>query len=140
MSSEYSNIFKHPIRIFQSRFWHSLFSLILHNIFYLLFQKVSPYEPLHWTKTKAQISFGVTAKLISAFVFATRKVQSLFFLNPKFQVSSCLLWLYSPVCVIPGRNPNCWFSHAQAHILFLGCNMGILLFGFRTFKAGIDCL
>ena len=23
----------------------------------------------------------------------------------------------SPVCVGPGRNPNCWFSHAQAHIL-----------------------
>ena len=33
----------------------------------------------------------VTAKLISAFVFATRIVQSLFFLNPKFQVSSLLL-------------------------------------------------
>ena len=35
--------------------------------------------------TKAQISFAVTAKLISAFVFATRVVQSLYFLNPKFQ-------------------------------------------------------
>ena len=33
----------------------------------------------------------VTAKLISAFVFATRIVQSLYFLNPKFQVSSDLL-------------------------------------------------
>ena len=38
-------------------------------------------------KTKTQISFTVTAKLISAFVFATRIVQSLFFLNPKFQGS-----------------------------------------------------
>ena len=28
-----------------------------------------------------------TAKLISAFVFATRIVQSLYFLNPKFQAS-----------------------------------------------------
>ena len=36
---------------------------------------------------------------ICAFVFATRIVQSLFFLNPKFQVSSHLLRLYSPVCV-----------------------------------------
>ena len=53
-----------------------------------------------------QISFMVTAKLISAFVFATRIVQSLFFLNPKFQASSHPLWLYSPVCVGPGRKPR----------------------------------
>ena len=52
-----------------------------------------------YAKTKTQISFAVTAKLISAFVFATRIVQSLYFLNPKFQASSHLLWLYSPVCV-----------------------------------------
>ena len=45
----------------------------------------------------------VTAKLISAFVFETRIKQSLFFLNPKFQASSHLLWLHSPVCVGPGR-------------------------------------
>ena len=25
---------------------------------------------------------------------------------------------YSLVCVRPGRNPNCWFSHAQAHFTF----------------------
>ena len=31
-------------------------------------------------------------------------VQSLYFLNPKFQASIHLLWLYSPVCVEPGRN------------------------------------
>ena len=41
-------------------------------------------------ETKTQISFAVTAKLISAFVFATRIVQSLHFLNPKFQASSHL--------------------------------------------------
>ena len=29
--------------------------------------------------------------------------QTLFYLNPKFQVSSHLLWLCSPVCVGPGR-------------------------------------
>ena len=34
------------------------------------------------------------------------KVQSLYFLNPKFQASSLLLWLYSPVCVRPGRTPR----------------------------------
>ena len=42
-------------------------------------------------------------QLISAFVFATRIVQSLYFLNAKFQASSHLQWLYSPVCVGPGR-------------------------------------
>ena len=41
-------------------------------------------------------------KLISAFVFATRVVQFLFFLNPKFQASNLLLRLYRPVCVTPG--------------------------------------
>ena len=59
-----------------------------------------------YAKTKTQISFAVTAKLISAFVFATRLVQSLYFLIPKFQASSHLLWLYSPVCVRPGRKPR----------------------------------
>ena len=31
---------------------------------------------------------------------------TLFYLNPKFQASSHLLWLYSPVCVRPGRKPR----------------------------------
>ena len=45
------------------------------------------YEPPH-EKAKSAYSFAVTAKLICAFVFATRIVQFLFYLNPKFQVSS----------------------------------------------------
>ena len=49
---------------------------------------------------------AVTAQLISAFVFAIRIVKSLYYLNPKFQASSHLLWLYSPVCVGPGRKPR----------------------------------
>ena len=61
---------------------------------------------LAYAKTKTQISFAVTAKLISVIVFATRKVQSLPFLNPKFQVPSYLQWLSSPVCVGPGRKPR----------------------------------
>ena len=71
------------------------------------------YEPRHektvffaYAKTKTQISFAVTAKLISAFLFATRIVQSLYFLNLKFQASSHLLWLYGPVCVGLGRKPR----------------------------------
>ena len=48
----------------------------------------------------------VTAQLISAFVFAPLIVQTLYLLNPKFQASSHLLWLYSMVCVGPGRKPR----------------------------------
>ena len=44
--------------------------------------------------------------LVSAFVFAIRIVQSLYYLNLKFQASSHLLWSYSPVCVGPGRKPR----------------------------------
>ena len=47
-----------------------------------------------------------TEKLISAFVFATRIVQSLFFLKPKFQSSRLFMKLYRPVCVRPGRKPQ----------------------------------
>ena len=49
-----------------------------------------------YAKKKTQISFAVTAKLISAFVFATQIVQSLYFLNQKIQASGHLLWLYTP--------------------------------------------
>ena len=59
-----------------------------------------------YVKTKTQTSCAVTAQLISAFVTATRMVQSLYFLNPKFQASSFLLWLQSLVCVGPGRKPR----------------------------------
>ena len=66
-----------------------------------------------YAKTKTQISFAVTAKLISAFVSVTLIVQSLTFLNPKFQASSHLLWLYSPVWV---GNPEDRFSHNGAQL------------------------
>ena len=59
-----------------------------------------------YAKTKTQISFAVTAKLISASVFTRRIVQFLYYINTKFQASSHLLWLYSPVCVRPGRQPR----------------------------------
>ena len=60
---------------------------------------------------------AVTAKLISAFVFATRIVQFLFYLNPKFQASSLILWLHRLVCIGPVRKPHCWFSHEVAHLM-----------------------
>ena len=72
---------------------------------------------MHRRKQKTQISFAVTAKLISAFVFATGIVQFLFYFNPKFQASSSFLLLCRPVCVGPVRKPHCWFSHEAAHLL-----------------------
>ena len=41
-------------------------------------------KPTAYAKTKTQISFAVNAKLISAFVFATRIVQFLFYLKGGF--------------------------------------------------------
>ena len=63
---------------------------------------------------------AVTAKLISAFVFATRIVQSLYFITAKFKASSHLLWLYSPVYVGPGRKPRrpVFSERGSYHLIF----------------------
>ena len=45
-------------------------------------------------------------RMISTVVFAIWIVQSLYYLNPKFQDSSHLLRLYRPVCVGPGGKPQ----------------------------------
>ena len=73
-----------------------------------------------YAKTKAQISFAVTAKLISTIVFATGIVHnnSSKFLNLKFQGARHLC-LYRSVCVIPVRKPHCWFSHDMAQFKIL---------------------
>ena len=52
-------------------------------------------------------------QLISEFVFATRIVQNLYFLNSKFQASSNVLSLYRPVCIGPGRKPRRLFFFSQ---------------------------
>ena len=57
-------------------------------------------------ENKGADQLSVTAKLISAFVLATQIVQSLLYLNPKFQVSGYFLKLCSLVCVGPGRKPR----------------------------------
>ena len=64
-----------------------------------------------------QLRSNCEAELISAFVFATWIIQSLFFLNSKFQASSHLQWLHRPVCVRPGRDPEDQFSHVVARTL-----------------------
>ena len=77
------------------------------------------------SKTKMQISCMVTAKLISTFVSATYKAQSLSFPTPKFQASSHLLWLHSPACIGPGLKPEDRFSHDMAHM----CDKAVLIVG-----------
>ena len=63
---------------------------------------------LHMRKQKRR---SASQKLISAFDFATRIVQLVYFLDLTFPASSYLLRLYTPPCVRPGRKPYCWFSH-----------------------------
>ena len=58
---------------------------------------------LHMRKQRRR---PVTAQLISAFVFTSKIVQFVFFLNPNFQAPNHLLWLYSSVCFGPGRKPR----------------------------------
>ena len=56
-------------------------------------------------------------QLISAFVFATQIVQSLYFLNPKFQASifcGCTARFVSDLV----GNPEDRFSHNEAHSIF----------------------
>ena len=65
---------------------------------------------------RRRISFAVNVKLISAFVFATRIVQSLF----SSRNSKLLPCFYDYTGLFVSDlvgNPKCWFSHAAAHIL-----------------------
>ena len=78
--------------------------------------------------TKAQISYVVTVQQISAFIFATSIVQSLYFISLKFQYSSHLLWLYSPVCVVPGqKSQRQIFSRCNSNIIDIAVNKVKLL-------------
>ena len=63
------------------------------------------------------ISFAVTVKLISAFVFTIQIVQSLYYLNPKFQASS-YVFCDCTARFVSNRvgNPEDRFSHNEAHI------------------------
>ena len=59
------------------------------------------------SKDADQLRSNFTAQLISDFDFVAKIVQSLFFLNQKFQASNHLIKLYSPVV----ENPEDRFSH-----------------------------
>ena len=100
--------------------FYCLISVVSENILWKLIQQlnlVMRKPAFSYAKTNMQISFAVTAKLISAFVFASRIVEFLYNLNPKFQASCYLLWLYSPVCVGSGRKPENRFSHNENQLI-----------------------
>ena len=96
-----------------------------------------PYFGIY-AKTKVQISCAVTAQLISALGFATQIVQSLYLLNPKFQASSHLLWLHSPVYVGPGRKPQTDFPQRGSYVIRLHCSdMGVIFFYMSLSRASL---
>ena len=71
-----------------------------------LFKPSTERKQHYYSDVTFWLAVPVTAKLISAFVFATRIVHFLFLLNPKFQASMLLLGLYMSVCVRPGWKPR----------------------------------
>ena len=70
-------------------------------------------------KTSAQISFTITVKLISTFVFATRIVQFLYFLNSKFQASNIFCGYTDRFVWDLVGNPKDPFSRVAAHMVVL---------------------
>ena len=71
---------------------------------------VSENQQYDYAKPKAQISYEVTAQLISTVVLVTRILQFLSYLNPKFKDNPAYVAVHDRV-----RNPGCWFSHAETH-------------------------
>ena len=69
-------------------------------------------------KKKTQISFAVTAKLISAFVFVSW-IQSLVFLNLKFQAFTTFCGSTDPFVSDLVGNPEDRFSHVAAQMSWL---------------------
>ena len=83
--------------------------LICKNITHGLAMSQSQFEPPHGKTNNLHMRKQRRRS-------ASRIVQFLFYLNPKFQASSSLLCLYRSVCVRPVRKPHCWFSHEAAHL------------------------
>ena len=71
-----------------------------------------------YAKTKTQISFAVTAKLISAFVFESKIVQSLYLLIRNFKplaiFCGCTAWFVSDLV----ENSEVRFSHNATQTIF----------------------
>ena len=69
-----------------------------------------------YAKTKAQISCVVIAQLISAFVFATQIVQSLYFLNTNFKSLAIFCVCTARLALDLAGIPEDRFSCEAAHI------------------------
>ena len=67
-----------------------------------------------YVKTKAQISFAVTAKLISALVFTTRIVQFLYFQN--FKLLAFSETAQAVLCRTWSETPNTGFLAPRLHL------------------------
>ena len=84
------------------------------------------FEPPHGKTNnlhmRKQNHRSVTAKLISAFVFATRIVHFLFYLNRKFHASCSFLCLYRSVCVRPVRKPHSSVGFPKRRLNFKSSN------------------
>ena len=80
------------------------------RVLFVMFMVYWNTLPLSWKYRKKERNVTCYAVLFSAFVFATYKVQSLYFLNPKFQASSHLLGFVSHQIV----NRNDRFSRDAA--------------------------
>ena len=88
-----------------------------HNPFHL---SLVMRKPAFLQMRKQRRRSAAQLQLISAFVFATWIVQSFFYLNPKFQGSSHLLWLYSLVRVRPGLKPQrAVFSERGSYCIYI---------------------
>ena len=67
---------------------------------------------------------ALSAKLISAFVFATWIIQYLYILNIKFSISMHVMLLCSSVYVRPVRKLYCVLSHDMVHVAYNLCIIG----------------
>ena len=100
-----SNMYTSYIIIINHIYYWSTFDFIVSNLnrsSYYLSRVVRKPAFMHMQKQRCRSA----AQLISASDFVIRIVQSLYYLNPKFQASIHLLWLYRPVCVGLGRKPR----------------------------------
>ena len=70
-------------------------------------------------KPKAQISYAVTAQLISTFDFVTRILQFLSYLNPKFKDNPASLAVQSGLCQTWSETP---INHLTNDMLFVNLN------------------
>ena len=94
--------------------------MLIDSVAYISCQTRKAKRIFTYAKTKTQTSGADTAQLISTFVSVTGIIQSLFFLNPKFQDFSHLLWLHRWVRVRHGWKP-CVGTHILTHISLASC-------------------